>query len=60
MCEDSGLYVAPSAQMPVSTGVSTQFRGDVFFWQLLQAGTVPGGRADRLGVQLVEFVRASG
>jgi multiple sugar transport system permease protein len=33
-------FVAPTAQMPVSTGVSTQFRGDVFFWQSLRAATV--------------------
>jgi ABC-type glycerol-3-phosphate transport system permease component len=34
-------FVAPTDQMPVSTGVPTQLvRGDVFFWQSLQAATV--------------------
>jgi multiple sugar transport system permease protein len=34
-------FVAPVEQMPVSTGVPTQLvRGDVFFWQSLQAATV--------------------
>ncbi|GAA3832034.1 MULTISPECIES: carbohydrate ABC transporter permease [Amycolatopsis] len=34
-------FVAPTGQMPVSTGVPTQLiRGDVFFWQSLQAATV--------------------
>jgi multiple sugar transport system permease protein len=34
-------FVAPTDQMTVSTGVPTQLvRGDVFFWQSLQAATV--------------------
>lgn len=34
-------FVAPTEEMPVSTGVPTQLvRGDVFFWQSLQAATV--------------------
>jgi multiple sugar transport system permease protein len=34
-------FVAPTSQMTVSTGVPTQLvRGDVFFWQSLQAATV--------------------
>ena len=34
-------FVSPPGQMPVSTGVPTQLiRGDVFFWQSLQAATV--------------------
>jgi multiple sugar transport system permease protein len=34
-------FVAPTESMPVSTGVPTQLvRGDVFFWQSLQAATV--------------------
>jgi multiple sugar transport system permease protein len=34
-------FVAPTDQMPVSTGVPTQLvRGDVFFWQSLQAATI--------------------
>jgi multiple sugar transport system permease protein len=34
-------FVAPTGQMTVSTGVPTQLvRGDVFFWQSLQAATV--------------------
>ncbi|HEV2778736.1 MAG TPA: carbohydrate ABC transporter permease [Actinophytocola sp.] len=34
-------FVAPTDSMPVSTGVPTQLvRGDVFFWQSLQAATV--------------------
>lgn len=34
-------FVAPTDAMPVSTGVPTQLvRGDVFFWQSLQAATV--------------------
>lgn len=34
-------FVAPTDQMPVSTGVPTQLiRGDVSFWQSLQAATV--------------------
>lgn len=34
-------FVAPTDEMPVSTGVPTQLvRGDVFFWQSLQAATV--------------------
>ncbi|NKE61289.1 carbohydrate ABC transporter permease [Lentzea sp. PSKA42] len=34
-------FVAPTHEMPVSTGVPTQLvRGDVFFWQSLQAATV--------------------
>ena len=34
-------FVAPTAQMPISTGVPTQLvRGDVFFWQSLQAAAV--------------------
>lgn len=34
-------FVAPTDQMPISTGVPTQLvRGDVFFWQSLQAATV--------------------
>lgn len=34
-------FVAPSAQKTISTGVPTELiRGDVFFWQSLQAATV--------------------
>jgi multiple sugar transport system permease protein len=34
-------FVSPPDQMTVSTGVPTQLiRGDVFFWQSLQAATV--------------------
>jgi len=34
-------FVAPTDEMPISTGVPTQLvRGDVFFWQSLQAATV--------------------
>jgi multiple sugar transport system permease protein len=34
-------FVAPTDSMPVSTGVPTQLvRGDVFFWQSLQAATI--------------------
>lgn len=34
-------FVAPTGEMTVSTGVPTQLvRGDVFFWQSLQAATV--------------------
>ncbi|HEY3002947.1 MAG TPA: ABC transporter permease subunit, partial [Kribbellaceae bacterium] len=34
-------FVSPSAQKPISTGVPTALvRGDVFFWQSLQAATV--------------------
>lgn len=34
-------FIAPTDQLPVSTGVPTQLvRGDVFFWQSLQAATV--------------------
>jgi multiple sugar transport system permease protein len=34
-------FVAPTESMPISTGVPTQLvRGDVFFWQSLQAATV--------------------
>ena len=34
-------FVAPTDQMPVSTGIPTELvRGDVFFWQSLQAATV--------------------
>jgi multiple sugar transport system permease protein len=34
-------FIAPTDHMPVSTGVPTQLvRGDVFFWQSLQAATV--------------------
>lgn len=34
-------FVSPTDSMPVSTGVPTQLvRGDVFFWQSLQAATI--------------------
>jgi multiple sugar transport system permease protein len=34
-------FVSPSQEKPISTGVPTELiRGDVFFWQSLQAATV--------------------
>jgi ABC-type maltose transport system permease subunit len=37
----SRMVVTPTGQLPVSTGVPTQLvRGDVFFWQSLQAAAV--------------------
>ncbi len=34
-------FISPSAEKPISTGVPTELvRGDVFFWQSLQAATI--------------------
>ena len=47
-------FVSPTQEKVISTGVPTELvRGDVFFWQSLQAATVLVARADRAGVQPV-------
>ena len=47
-------FISPSAEKVISTGVPTELvRGDVFFWQSLQAADGPRGGPDRARLQPV-------